>query len=378
MHNIASVLSNEIGERVGGTEGEKKAANFIAQKMNVLGLKTVIKEYEILGWKQLSNSLSIISPNMKDINCISMGYTCSTDLSGVEGLIRKVGKMHIIPGRMEWPKYELVSDGYAKAYIVSNPQGQAIPIPNTRPLLCKPVVIIGRDDSSWLDEMLSNNIQVRARLTSITQYLPGQLSYNVIGMTNQKLRSCIVVSAHMDSVPFGVGAVDNASGVEAMLKIAEKLSSYNQTKELPFGIEYIAFGSEEHYLVGSTHYIFDAMDRSLIEQIKFCINIDMVGAGSKIIFRIGTEEMLIQIKKWMHEENISEMDISIDTPKASTDYWSFYQCGIPGVDILTQPYEYYHQPFDTYDKIEQSKIEKVVDLVYSFIKWTSENTEIEY
>jgi Zn-dependent M28 family amino/carboxypeptidase len=63
-----------------------------------------------------------------------------------------------------------------------------------------------------------------------------------------------VVGAHFDSVAGSPGADDNASGVSALLELAQVLvgASFDAT------IEFVAFGLEEDGLVGSTHYAAQA------------------------------------------------------------------------------------------------------------------------
>jgi len=300
-----------------------------------------------------------------------MAYTGTTPPEGYTGILRRAGKMNIIPGRMEWAKYEIVNEGLVKACVVANPSGPAIPVPNTRPLLCRPTIIIGQEEAQWLETLLNEGKKVQTKMISVSQYLPGLKSLNVIGLIEAPSEDILLITAHIDSVPESPGAVDNASGVEGMLRVAERLLNSEPEGGWPFKIAFVGFGCEEWYLLGSTYYLFEAMDQGIHKNIKMCINLDMIGQGEKITFRIGTELLRKQFSLWFKQSRFSNYDIITDVPYASTDYWPFFYQGIPGIDILVLPYKYYHQPLDTFDCIELAQIEIISEMISEFIYWSA-------
>jgi aminopeptidase YwaD len=92
----------------------------------------------------------------------------------------------------------------------------------------------------------------------------------------------VVVCAHFDTMINTPGAMDNASGVAALLTVAEKL----RAADLPFGLELVAFNGEEYLPIGDDEYVRRAGDT--FGQIRFALNIDGAGkeADSKAVEKV--------------------------------------------------------------------------------------------
>lgn len=83
----------------------------------------------------------------------------------------------------------------------------------------------------------------------------------------------LIVGGHMDSIAESVGAIDNASGVAALLETARILSQMNPSQTLVF----IGFGAEEWgNPSGSEHYV-KTIEQT--DQIVAMLNIDAIGGG---------------------------------------------------------------------------------------------------
>ncbi len=84
----------------------------------------------------------------------------------------------------------------------------------------------------------------------------------------------IIAGAHLDSVAVGTGADDNASGVAAILAVAQVLADLNTQHDVIF----IAFGAEEIGLRGSQAYVAALTDAQR-DAVWVMFNVDTVGAG---------------------------------------------------------------------------------------------------
>ena len=83
----------------------------------------------------------------------------------------------------------------------------------------------------------------------------------------------IVVMAHLDSKAGSPGAVDNATGVAALLSIAQRLAE----RDTPWRLEIVPFNGEDHYSVGGEHcFVADNEDRW--GEIALAVNLDAIGA----------------------------------------------------------------------------------------------------
>lgn len=84
----------------------------------------------------------------------------------------------------------------------------------------------------------------------------------------------LVMGAHIDSVSDSSGAVDNASGVAALLETAKLLSQIDTDHTLVF----IGFGAEEYgNPMGSEYYVKSVEQHT--EQMTAMLNLDAIGGG---------------------------------------------------------------------------------------------------
>lgn len=107
----------------------------------------------------------------------------------------------------------------------------------------------------------------------------GYQTYNAIGIKdNPNTTECIVIGAHYDSI--GEGANDNASGIVALLQIAEKLKD----ADLPFDVYFVGFGGEEQGLYGSKYFVskFSTKYTIPLNSIRVMFNIDSIANGDKL------------------------------------------------------------------------------------------------
>ncbi|WP_368645406.1 M20/M25/M40 family metallo-hydrolase [Alkalibacterium putridalgicola] len=101
-------------------------------------------------------------------------------------------------------------------------------------------------------------------------------SQNVIAVKRGTSGKQVIIGAHYDQVTSGgsEGASDNASGVGAMLEVANKLKNIKTEHTILF----IGFGAEEVGLEGSRAYV-ETMSEEDIENTIAMINLDTILAG---------------------------------------------------------------------------------------------------
>lgn len=178
---------------------------------------------------------------------------------------------------------------------------------------------------------------------------------NVIGFLNNNASKTIVIGAHYDHLGYGAegslsdskneihnGADDNASGVAAMLALAEKYSS----KSLKTNLLFIAFSGEEKGLWGSNYFVKNTTIAK--ENIKYMINMDMVGRLDKqkrlAIYGIGTSPAFPPALTASNTFGfINKYDSSGVGP---SDHTSFYLEDIPVLHFFTGQHADYHRPSD--------------------------------
>jgi hypothetical protein len=179
--------------------------------------------------------------------------------------------------------------------------------------------------------------------------------FNVVGMINgrTKPQEAIIISAHYDHV--GVmnhniynGANDNASGIAALLALAEY---YSTEKTNDRTIIFCAFSGEEAGLYGSSDFAQFVNPGSIVA----VLNMDMVGAPSfgKRKYCI-TGASYSDLQK-IFNRNLKGEDVKIVAENGTNDLfrrsdnYSFARLGIPAHTIMTsdeESYKCYHQPCD--------------------------------
>jgi hypothetical protein len=210
---------------------------------------------------------------------------------------------------------------------------------------------------------------------------------NVIGYIDNNSANTIIIGAHFDHLGYGDenslhkgdssihnGADDNASGVAALLLLAEELSGRNRNNNYLF----IAFSGEEKGLFGSNY--FSKNPTIDLAEANYMINMDMVG-------RLNEENALAingtgTSPDW---KDIIE-DIKIDSLKLITsesgigpsDHTSFYLKDMPVLHFFTGQHEDYHKPSDDPDKINYEGIYVVTAYIDSLISRLDEKDKLAF
>ena len=241
------------------------------------------------------------------------------------------------------------------------------------------------DLQSELDkgEMMMGFELPEVQVTSSIQVQPiKRTGTNVLGILrasddpNQAAKSVIIVGAHIDHLGAGGsssslardeertgihrGADDNASGVAAMLEIAQSLASQKKAGKLQLkhDILFAAWSGEELGLLGSAyfadhfHEIYPSLDKpegdKLYPTVAACVNLDMVGRlrENLVLQGIGSSPYW----KGEIEKRNAVVGLPITLQADSylpTDASTFFLKGVPILSAFTGSHSEYHTPRDT-------------------------------
>jgi len=186
----------------------------------------------------------------------------------------------------------------------------------------------------------------------------------------------IVIGAHYDHLGMGEmggsrnpgqlavhnGADDNASGVVAMLEIAQKLAS--EKKKIKRSIVFVAFGAEEKGLIGSQRFVDSALIP--VESIKAMINLDMVGRLRNRELEVHGSKTSLEadsILNALNSDSLFNLKLVPDGFGPS-DHASFYSKNIPVFFIHTGLHEDYHTPNDDVALLNIDGMQNVSDYTY--------------
>jgi len=196
---------------------------------------------------------------------------------------------------------------------------------------------------------------------------------NVVGfIKGKKSENAVVISAHFDHLGYvdGTiirGALDNASGVSALIEVAYKLKEKSKAKPFDTDIIFCAFNGEEVGLKGSQAFV-NAITSTNYN--FYNINIDSIGAknGGNIALKNKSKvsnKLYGAVKTIFRKDNISFSD---NVVHGLSDNSSFGTEGIPNVFIVQENIEnLVHKPTDTPEELDYGQIEKIANAISDFI-----------
>jgi hypothetical protein len=211
---------------------------------------------------------------------------------------------------------------------------------------------------------------------------------NVIGYLDNKANKTIIIGAHMDHLGYGEegslhtgeraihnGADDNASGVAAMLYLAEILS---QSGIKSSNFLFIAFSGEEKGLWGSNYFMdHPTIDKSLMNCM---INMDMVGRLDKdrrlAVSGTGT---CPDWKILLEKKNIKKFKLKLsESGVGPSDHTPFYLEDIPVLHFFTGQHADYHKPSDDVHLINFSGLRDVSQYIYLVVEEVAKKPKMKF
>ncbi|WP_372950531.1 M20/M25/M40 family metallo-hydrolase [Mariniphaga sp.] len=208
-------------------------------------------------------------------------------------------------------------------------------------------------------------------------------SQNVVALlpgTDSELQAeYIIVGAHYDHLGMGgqgsgsraldttaihYGADDNASGVAAVIELAEKLSGEKKNNR---SIIFAAFGAEEMGLIGSKAFI--ANPPVTEEKMVAMFNFDMVGRLDSVnnALSIGGTQTAKETEEIINQLNPGFKLALSGEGIGPSDHASFYLQNIPVFFISTGAHADYHTPFDDADAINYEGAKKVTEFAHLLV-----------
>lgn len=210
---------------------------------------------------------------------------------------------------------------------------------------------------------------------------------NVVGLIDNGAKHTVVIGAHYDHLGWGDagslytgepaihnGADDNASGVAAILNVAEALTQSDAKNN---NYLFIAFSGEEMGLYGSKNFTLSpTID---LEKVNYMLNLDMVGrlkedktmalggVGTCPEWRDEIEDVKTSLKFNMTESGIGP-----------SDHASFYLKDIPVLFLFTGQHSDYHKPSDDSHLINYDGILEISDFVIELIEEVDDEGKLKF
>lgn len=350
-------LSVDIGIRAAGTDGEKRAANYIRDELAKYGYDAALQQFPIQVFVDVKTSLDLLSPQQRAVDAAALGGSTSGTIEG--GLVGAgrgfpqefpsgtTGSVVLIE-RGDITFSEKVANataaGAAGVIIYNNDSGSFTGQLTAGSRI--PAAAISREDGQALLDLIKAGTTT-VRLTVETRTDTNQ-SQNVVAKPPGK-QCRLVVGGHYDSVPAGPGANDNASGTATAIEMARAMAADGVFDPVCF----VLFGSEELGLLGSAAYL-RSLSPDDTAALKAMLNFDMLAVGDAWPF--GGSQSIVSVAA--QEADRLSIPHSVDTRfgTGGSDHASFISDGIPAMIFNCFCDPNYHSAGDRFEFVSEERL----------------------
>ncbi len=355
------MLTETIGTRVSGTEGEEQAIDYIAGHFESLGYDVEVMPFEFATGGFTDDTLTAGSTDIASRRFNGSGTSeisaqgVFVGLADAAGLAGKTltGKIAIADrGTLTFTdKYTAVKAAGAIGMIVINTD-DGLFAGRIDPAASEPVVGV-----SFVDR---DRILAAATAGEMfTMSVPSFDAKNVIARPAAGAECRVLVGGHHDSVPGTVGATDNASGTATVMELARAFA----VDGLDEGLCFATFGAEESGLHGSIALANRLRADGLLPAVY--VNLDVTGTGDAIE-AIGDAALAEEAVDIAESLGITARATS-EPAGTSSDHASFRRVGVPVIFLASDDFSTIHTPGDTLDTFNLELLDEIGDLAYELI-----------
>jgi hypothetical protein len=174
-----------------------------------------------------------------------------------------------------------------------------------------------------------------------------------------------------------LGANDNASGVVALLAIAQAIKQRGVAPRRT--IAFVTFGAEEQGMIGSRYFVANAPAVLPTSKVVQFINLDMVGSHDSRGFVAAMGTFAKQPSRKLLgtlADGFPKLRVGFGGRAASSDHEPFCARGIPYVFFWTPDARCYHRACDTVDRIDLPRMADIAQLAGE-LAWGLAQSELD-
>ena len=373
-----------IGHRATGTENGRKAEEYAANLLRSYGYDVSFQEFSFNGWNRKSLNLKI---NNQPIKAVALAHSpANVKLSGelidlgngleddykqlgdkVKGKIvfAALGLLEGTPKEIEnlhrSEKTALAEKYGAKGIILFNRPAGGILLTGTASvtgdIIKIPAINISLEDGLKIKEQLTKGKEVaKIEMKNDVGQMKGR---NIIArkIGSKFPKEKIVLGGHLDSWDLATGAIDNGVGSFSVIDIARTYKKLNLQNDRT--LEFVLFMGEEVGLLGSKHYVEQAIKDGSINQIKAMSNMDMTTNPKAYYSTMDANlnvlnEYANDVQKLIPDFKLNAFS-SVDL---HSDHQPFMLQGVPIIGLSDSQFtkgalNCYHANCDTFDYVEE-------------------------
>jgi hypothetical protein len=206
--------------------------------------------------------------------------------------------------------------------------------------------------------------------------VPGRgRSRNVVGVLDTPAGCLEILMAHTDSVPPGLGAVDNASGVGVLVGLAPGLAALKPDCD----VWLVATGSEERVVIGTGYHVGAA---NLVKYVKaagratdlrFALSVDEVGRGRRFTLRSPQRAIRPGVEgQMLAAANRAGVVLrwGRDSGQGNSDHREFELAGLPGavIEVWKGIDPCHHEACDRPGRLQKPALNRVLRVVEELLR----------
>ncbi|MGD8405367.1 MAG: M28 family peptidase [Anaerolineales bacterium] len=384
-------LCNDIPSRRVGTQGNRDANEFLAEKFASFGFEVERQTFDCIDWIKGTASISVSGEQFKvqvgpfTVSCRAQAPLVvvstvqeleSTEIRNKILLLRgDIAVEQLMP--KNFPFYN--PDGHKHIINLLETKSPRAILTATRrnpetagAVYPFPMIEDGDFDisSAYMTEeegaRLASHAGEMAVLVIEAEHHPSS-GFNLVARKRQSDRR-VVVSAHIDAKDDTPGALDNAAGVVVLLLLAELLQDY----EGEIDIELVPFNGEDHYSAAGEIAYLQANEGKL-NQVLLNINMDALGSheGKTLYSLYECPEIF---KTLIQDTLTPQRNFAEGDPWYQGDHMVFVMNGVPAMAITSENFmqiltELAHTPADNPSMVD---CEKLVEVAKSLRELLSE------
>ena len=368
---IKKIFSDTAYVRMGGSEQELKAANYIVDLLKERNLNARLESFEVPMATIKTATLTVDGKQIECkgyFNCGNANITAPLYYLTADdeySMLNCKGKIVLLDGYMRCQLYrDLVKYG-AVGFITYDGNllfsDRDIEQRELRSYFVEEVKIPGVSINVKDAVAFINGNAKEAQIVIEQDEYVGN-SHNVILDLPGTREEVIAFTAHYDSTSLSHGAYDNMSGCVGLIALA----TYFATHTHGYSMRFIWCGSEERGLLGSKAYC--ASHKEELEKIALNINLDMIGCTmGKFIACCTSENALVNYVSYLGKELGFGLKAYQDV--YSSDSTPFADNGVPAISfarIAPKETATIHNSHDTLKSINPEQMQKDVKFITAF------------